>query len=148
MWLFLLATFATKNVNWIQALDGSFCWLDESFCWLVLALVCSAPLIRCQESGKGFLEGGLEGQAGNKVTLENYRAIEAAYAKEFLRAPDNSQNPLNPITYLIQVSHWSFEFLMYVRCQWKPHYFAKPEGFHLFAEVVLVWNLDGSSLGA
>ena len=56
-----------------------------------------------QNEDDGFLEGGLEGKAGNSITLQNYRAIEAAYAKEFMRAAESQLPSANQITYLQQV---------------------------------------------
>jgi hypothetical protein len=51
-----------------------------------------------------FIEGGLEGTAGNSITLANYRAIETAYAREFMRAADSNQPFTSQITYLQQVN--------------------------------------------
>ncbi len=51
----------------------------------------SSPLVKGQGNDQSYIEGGLEGQAGNSITLENYRAIEAAYAKEFMRATNSHE---------------------------------------------------------
>jgi hypothetical protein len=55
------------------------------------AAIVSSPLVKGQGNDQSYIEGGLEGQAGNSITLENYRAIEAAYAKEFMRATNSHE---------------------------------------------------------
>ena len=59
----------------------------------------------CNGQSSGFIEGGLEGKGGNSITLQNYRNIESAYAKEFMRAADGNEAFGSQVTYIQQVLH-------------------------------------------
>ena len=74
---------------------------------MILVLLTFSATIYFAQSVNGqqtFIEGGLEGTAGNSITLANYRAIETAYAREFMRAADSNQPFTSQITYLQQVN--------------------------------------------
>ena len=60
----------------------------------------------CNGQSSGFIEGGLEGKGGNSITLQNYRNIESAYAKEFMRAAEGNEAFGSQVTYIQQVLNY------------------------------------------